>query len=135
MDLSDFSEGTKASASYERQRRRITGDNDGEDDDDGGHAGITTRTGARVYATGITAKRSEAVGGVGTLFIIPTISGASPYFLSRSSKKRLLARRRRSSSFRVSVVSFLEARPHFAFLTVAYLSEDCRKLTLLCLTK
>lgn len=121
MDLSDFSEGTKASASYERQRRRITGDNDGEDDDDDGRpAGITTQTGARVYATGITAKRSDAMGGVGTLFIIPTISAPPrPYFLSRSNKKCLLARRWRSSSFRVSVVSFLEARPYFAFLTVS----------------
>jgi len=61
VDLSDFSEGTKASASYERQRRRITSDND--DDDGGEPVGITTRTGARVYATGITAKRSGAVGG------------------------------------------------------------------------
>lgn len=60
MDLSDFSEGTKASASYERQRRRITSDNDDDDNDDGG---ITTRTGAHVYATGITAKRSGAMGG------------------------------------------------------------------------
>lgn len=64
MDLSDFSEGTKASASYERQRRRITGDND-DDDDDGEAAGITKRTGARVYATGITAKRSGGTVGGG----------------------------------------------------------------------
>lgn len=91
MDLSDFSERTKASASYERQRRRITGDNDDvdEDDDDDDSDEEPARyndatTGARVYATGITAKRS---GAVGTLFIIPTISG-DPYFLSRSSEKR-----------------------------------------------
>jgi len=61
VDLSDFSEGTKASASYERQRRRITSDNDDDDNDE--PAGITTRTGAHVYATRITAKRSSAVGG------------------------------------------------------------------------
>lgn len=33
MDLSDFSERTKAWASYERQRRRITGDNDDDNGD------------------------------------------------------------------------------------------------------
>lgn len=74
MDPSDFSERTKASASYERQRRRITGDNDDDNDSDEETAWYNdATTDTRVYATGITAKRS---GAVGTLFIIPTISEA-----------------------------------------------------------
>lgn len=91
MDLSDFSEGTKASASYERQRRRITGDNDG-DDDGGEPAGITTRTGARVYATRITAKRSGCSGRWELCSLFQQLAGP-PISCPVRARNRLLARR------------------------------------------
>lgn len=111
MDLSDFSERIKASASYERQCRRITGDNDDDDNEEPVWYNDAT-TDARVYATGITAKRS---GAVGTLFIIPTISRAPISRLVRArnlpflhfSLSSISLERRRTRSFPSLYFTFL----------------------------